>query len=586
MSPGYAAARPGAAAIAGQRHRGHAVLAARAKMAFDGAGQDKQMLRALRQDLAAAIALAAVAIPSQMATAHLAGFPPSAGLAAFVAGSAGFALFGTNRLLVVCADSTIAPIFAAELAGLSQAAGTGYFELASSFALITGTILICIGVFRLGWLADIVSIPVIAGFLAGIAAHIIVSQLPYLLGIALPDHGLLQSLLWIGGHFKETNPASLALGLGVLAAIAFLELVSPRIPGALAGIIAAAGAAYWFSLERIGVALLGASAGGALQLRLPLEPAARIVSAIPLAIAVAAVIVVQTAATLRTFNPREGAPPSLGRDFAAVGAGNLLAGVLGAFAVNASPPLTETVTASGGRSKFTLVAAALLLLALSYFGAKLMAFVPLPAIAAVLVFIAIRILRLQTIAAIFRSSFGEFLLVIATFAAIVALPVGAGVGTGIVLSLLHGIWSMTRARLITFEKVPGTSIWWPPGPGLRGETLEGVLVVAFQAPLTFLNAYEFQAGVRRAITQSSVPPLRLIVIEASSIAEIDYTAAQVLLQAVRECAQHNIDIAIARLESLRAQEAFERFGIIGAVPRDHVFRSVDEAIKALAKKDE
>src|SRR5579885_2976577 len=504
-------------------------------MAFDGAGQDKQMLRTLRQDLAAAIALAAVAIPSQMATAHLAGFPPSAGLAAFVAGSAGFALFGTNRLLVVCADSTIAPIFAAELAGLSQAAGTGYFELASSFALITGTILICIGVFRLGWLADIVSIPVIAGFLAGIAAHIIVSQLPYLLGIALPDHGLLQSLLWIGGHFKETNPASLALGLGVLAAIAFLELVSPRIPGALA---------------------------------------------------VAAVIVVQTAATLRTFNPREGAPPSLGRDFAAVGAGNLLAGVLGAFAVNASPPLTETVTASGGRSKFTLVAAALLLLALSYFGAKLMAFVPLPAIAAVLVFIAIRSLRLQTIAAIFRSSFGEFLLVIATFAAIVALPVGAGVGTGIVLSLLHGIWSMTRARLITFEKVPGTSIWWPPGPGLRGETLEGVLVVAFQAPLTFLNAYEFQAGVRRAITQSSVPPLRLIVIEASSIAEIDYTAAQVLLQAVRECAQHNIDIAIARLESLRAQEAFERFGIIGAVPRDHVFRSVDEAIKALAKKDE
>jgi SulP family sulfate permease len=70
-----------------------------------------------------------------------------------------------------------------------------------------------------------------------------------------------------------------------------------------------------------------------------------------------------------------------------------------------------------------------------------------------------------------------------------------------VLSLLHGLWSTTRARLITFERVPGTSIWWPPGHGLKGETIEGVLVVAFQAPLSFLNAYAFREGARRVIRE-------------------------------------------------------------------------------------
>jgi sulfate permease, SulP family len=182
-----------------------------------------------------------------------------------------------------------------------------------------------------------------------------------------------------------------------------------------------------------------------------------------------------------------------------------------------------------------------------------------------------------------RHAFGEFLLVVATFAAILLLPVGTGVAIGIALSLLHGMWSMTRPRLVAFERVPGTSIWWPPGHGRKGETIEGVLVIAFQAPLSFLNPYAFQEGVRRAISELRAPP-SLIVLEASSIIEIDFTAAQILLALIEECAQRKITVAVARLESLRAQEAFERFQIADALPRTHLFHSVDEAIRALVKK--
>ncbi|HUZ91847.1 MAG TPA: SulP family inorganic anion transporter, partial [Methylocella sp.] len=126
----------------------------------------------LRADLAAGLALAAVALPSQMATAHLAGFPPATGFIAFAAAVIGFSVIGANHFVVACADSTIAPIFAGGLAALATAGSPGYFALCSSFALMTGSILICCGLFRLGWIADLVSRPVTIGFLAGIACHI------------------------------------------------------------------------------------------------------------------------------------------------------------------------------------------------------------------------------------------------------------------------------------------------------------------------------------------------------------------------------------------------------------------------------
>jgi MFS superfamily sulfate permease-like transporter len=189
--------------------------------------------RDLRRDFMAAVALATIAIPSQIGTVHLAGFPSSAGLIAFAAGTAGFAVLGANRFLVVCADSTMAPIFAGGLAAMAATGSGHYFGLSASFALIVGAILLCVGLFRLGWLANLVSIPVTIGFLAGIAFHIVVSQLPYLFGITAPKGGLLPALVSMLSDPGAINPVPLALGLGVLSTIVSSELISPFMPGAL-----------------------------------------------------------------------------------------------------------------------------------------------------------------------------------------------------------------------------------------------------------------------------------------------------------------------------------------------------------------
>src|SRR5580704_15122612 len=149
-------------------------------------------------DLAAGLTLAAIAIPEQMATAHLGGLAPQVGLFAFVAASVGFIAFGANRVLSAGADSTIAPIFAGTLAGLAAVGSPLYGELAAVLALMVGALVAIAGLVRLGWIADLLSRPVLTGFLAGIAVHIALSQAPAALGLqdeSGPSYQLLAELV-------------------------------------------------------------------------------------------------------------------------------------------------------------------------------------------------------------------------------------------------------------------------------------------------------------------------------------------------------------------------------------------------------
>src|SRR6185369_36961 len=127
-------------------------------------------------DLIAGLTLAAIAIPEQMATARLGGFSPQIGFFAFMAGSVGFAMLGSNRFLSCGADSTITPIFAGGLAALAATGSPDYAAHAIALALLVGAMLVASGIFKLGGIANLLSVPVTVGFLAGISVHILVSQ--------------------------------------------------------------------------------------------------------------------------------------------------------------------------------------------------------------------------------------------------------------------------------------------------------------------------------------------------------------------------------------------------------------------------
>ena len=530
-------------------------------------------------DLIAGLTLAAIAIPEQMATARLGGFAPQIGFFAFIAGSIGFAMFGANRFLSCGADSTITPIFAGGLLLMAATGSPDYQALAVALALMVGMILILGSLFRMGWIANLLSVPVTVGFLAGISVHILVSQLPVVLGLPSPKGPMLDRIIELAQQLGATNLTTLAIGLGVLAIVAGSETISAKIPGALIGLVAATIAVIFAGLEAKGVAVVGAVPASLPTPSLPDLDPEKWAKLVPLALLIAIVVMVQTAATTRAFPSDPDKPADVDRDFLGVGAGSVLAGLFGAFPVDASPPRTGIVAETGGQTQLSSLFAASIVLALLTFGATLLRHVPDAALGGVLLFVALRIIRVRQIAQVFRQSRGEFLLIVATAAAIIVLPIEQGVAVGIGLSLLHGIWTITRARLINLEHVPGTTIWWPAGSHISGETHPDIVVVGLQAPLSFLNAENFGTDVQDALKNARP---KLLVLEASGIVEIDFTAAQMLLELIAECRRQNVTLAVARLESTRAQQAFERFGIYDVLPRDHVFHSVDQAVRKLA----
>src|SRR5215813_12231579 len=207
----------------------------------------------LPADLIAGLTLAAIAIPEQMATARLGGFEPQIGFFAFMAGSVGFAMLGSNRFLSCGADSTITPIFAGGLAALAAAGSPDYQAHAIALALLVGVMLVATGVFRLGGIANLLSVPVTIGFLAGISVHILVSQLPGVLGIEPPGGPTLDRIGAIVRHLGQSNPYTILIGFGVLATVIVAEAISAKIPGALIGLVAATLAVMVAGLESKGV---------------------------------------------------------------------------------------------------------------------------------------------------------------------------------------------------------------------------------------------------------------------------------------------------------------------------------------------
>src|SRR5215469_3810208 len=168
----------------------------------------------LSGELAAGLTLAAIAIPEQMATARLGGFDAQLGLFAFLAGSLAFAAFGASRILSVGADSTITPIFAAILMPMA-ANSADRAGLAGVLALLVGAVLIVGGTLRLGWIADLLSKPVVTGFLAGISVHIVLSQAPVVLGVTGGGDTAYQRVAALVAQRGDINPITLALGVAV-----------------------------------------------------------------------------------------------------------------------------------------------------------------------------------------------------------------------------------------------------------------------------------------------------------------------------------------------------------------------------------
>jgi sulfate permease, SulP family len=236
------------------------------------------------------------------------------------------------------------------------------------------------------------------------------------------------------------------------------------------------------------------------------------------------------------------------------------------------------VVSSGGGSQAVSLVAMALAAAVLFGGGGLIASVPHAALGGILIAIALRIFRLTEIVDIARRGGSEIWLVAASTLLVVGLPIESGMLASIVLSLLHSFFTVARPLCLELARAPGTTVWWPP-QGEVGEHEPGVLVFAPAAPLNFTNAAFIRGRLMSAIEQARTP-VRLVVIEASGVTDIDYTGARVLRQATEALRARTIQVALARLSAERAHERAERTGVLQLFGTRWVFRSVEDAVRS------
>ncbi len=550
-----------------------------------GSGRAPVVLRSLRgyrrswlaSDVLAAVTLLAIAVPEQLATSRLAGMPPVTGFYAFVAGTVLFALLGSNPRMSVGADSTIAPLFAVGVASFAASGTHRYQDLAGILAVMVGALVALVWLARLGWIAELLSAPIITGFLAGIAVIIIVHQLPDLFGVHSDGGSTLHRVGSVVSHLGQVSVASLVIGLSVFGLVIASERIDGRLPGALVGLVGATVVVATTHLNRHGVDVLGPFAHGAPRLGLRGLSWATIQQLAPLAGVVALVVVTQSAATTRAFAAAEPYPSDVGRDFLAVGAGNVAAGLVGAFPVNASPARTAAVSAARGRTQLACLLAAVGMVAVVP-AAGLLRDVPLAALAGVLLYVATRIFHLGELEAIARFDRFELGLAIITLLAVALVGVEQGIGVAVGLAILDRTRLTARPQLHVLGRIPGTTSWAPMTAPQRPAEIPGVLVVLFAAPLWYANATHFRAALDHARRQSAQAP-RLVVLDALGMYDVDFTGAQALSRALEELGQDGIAFAVARAGD-HLKQNLGRAGLMERIGADHFYASVDEAVTA------
>jgi sulfate permease, SulP family len=530
-------------------------------------------------DIVAGVTLAALAIPEVMGYTKIAETPVITGLYTILLPMALFAVFGSSRHLVVGADSATAAIIAGGLAGMASPGSGQWLALTQLLALMAAAMLALARVLRLGFLADFLSRTVLIGFLTGVGVQVALAVIAGMLGLPGGGHGVIGRVLADAREIGEFNPYALAVALAVIAIILGGRRLSKRVPGALIAVVAAIVASWALDLKADGVPVLGAVPSGLPHLGLPdvawsLSLTERLV---PTALAIAVVILAQSAATSRAYAARYNERFSENADLVGLALANAGAGFSGTFVVNGSPTKTQMVDSAGGHSQLAqLTTAAIVLLVLLLLTGPL-SYMPDAVLSAVVFLIGIELIDIRGMRTILAERPWEFWIALITAAVVVVVGVEQGILLAMALSLLDHTRRGYRPHNVVL--VPDRPEGWRTRPVSDPAQLRpGLMVYRFNHSMYYANAGLFSEQAT-ALAKQAQPSLRCFCLDAAAINDVDFSAAATLRSVHGALKQLDVRFAVVELSD-RMRAEFERYGLTKLLGEDAFYKTIGELVAA------
>ncbi|MGD9798374.1 MAG: SulP family inorganic anion transporter, partial [Acidimicrobiia bacterium] len=448
---------------------------------------------------------------------------------------------------------------------------------AAALAVAVGAVSLVAWVARLGFLASLLSKPVLVGYLAGVAVSMTVSQLPNLTGIPSRHDATLPELAHVATGLDELEAAPLLLGLAVVAALYALRPFR-RVPGTLLVILAATVVTAALDLEAHGVATLGTVPTGLPAPSLPDVPVHLWPAVLGAAVGVAFVAFSGNVLTSRAFAPPGGRDDlDADQELLALSASNVAAGLAGGLPVSSSDSRTALVVASGGRSHLAgLVAAACLAVVLVVAAPVLEAF-PLAALGGLVVYAAAQLLDVGELRRVVAFRTSEAVIMVAAAGGVVAFGLLIGVGIAVGLSVGDLLRRVARGHDAVQGIVPGLAGMHDVDDYPEATTIPGLVVFRYDAPLFFANADDFRTRALRAV-DTAPDPVEWLVLNVEANVETDITATDMLLGLHDELAARGVVLALARVKQDLAVY-LDRVGLLDRIGSALVFPTLPTAVE-------
>lgn len=538
----------------------------------------------LSRDLIAGLSVAAVQVPTAIAYANMAGFPPQVGLYASMLPVLIYALFGSSRQLIVGPDAATCALVAAALLPLANNDIGLYIKLSAALSIMAGALMVVGGIAGLGFIVNFFARPILTGFLTGIAISIITGQLGKLVGVTIVNRDFVPSLLELIRRIGETNLHSLTVGIGTLVLLIVMKRLIPRAPLALIALLAAGFGVFFLGwAQRAGVRLVGAVPSGLPRIAIPGVGYSAVQNIFMDAAGLVIVSFTSGMLTARSFATRNRYSIDADREMRAIGLANIASGLTGGFAISGADSRTAVNDASGGKTRLVSVVAALATAAVVLFLSEPLSQLPQAALAGVLIFSAWGLIDITGLRHLLAVDRFEFFLSLLTMFGVLSIGVLPGVVFAIVLALIHVLAKIYRPAETILGVLPEMPGYNDISRSDKATQIPGVIICRFESPLLFFNAERFKNRLLSLVDKATHRP-RWFVLSAEAITQLDTTGAAAIDELHSELKSREVQLVIARpkLYMHRYGAPLKLGEKIGA---ENVFLTVESAVESIQLRD-
>lgn len=534
----------------------------------------------LRFDVVAGITAAAVVIPKAMAYATIAGLPVEVGLYTAFIPMVIYAILGTSRPLSFSTTSTIAILVAGELAVVAPGRSPGELIVATAtLAVLVGAFLLLAGIFRMGFIANFISDPVLTGFKAGVGLVIVADQVPKLLGVHFDKGSFFQNILSIFQHVPATSVPTLLLALFTLALVFGLEHFIPRAPAPLFAVVLGIAASGLLVLKQWGVQLVGNIPAG---LPSPVLPDLSLVRTLwPGALGIALMAYIESIAAGRAF-ARHGDPrPNSNQELVALGVANLAGGFFRIIPAGGGTSQTAVNDKAGARTQLAELVTAGIVLAALLFLAPLFSLMPQATLAAVVIATTVGLLSPKEFRAILKVRYAEFWWAVIAFAGVVVLGTLQGILVGVAISVMTVMYAANHPPIYPLGRKPGSNVFRPLSTEHpEDKTFPGLLIVRTEGMMTFASAPRIRDGLWALIGEAKP---QVLLFDFSAVPNIEYTALKLMSDFEEKLREGGITLWLAALNP-KALNVIKRSSVFTTLGLERMFFNVEQAVETYLKE--